>query len=84
MTNRFSYVPASVEKAEERRAALGGLVARTVHKRRYLLVDVAEGQAEHDALVKGLAAWGVKVPMRAGRPSADVPPTTMYRRRRGG
>lgn len=62
-----------------RRRAPGGLVA-ACGRRRYLLVDRAEGADEFDALVSGIAAWAPAVAVHAVRPPADSPPTWLYRR----
>jgi hypothetical protein len=59
----------------------GGLVAR-VGRRRYLLVDRVEGAAEYDALADAVKRWDDVVVVRASRPPADTPPTTLYRRTR--
>ncbi len=61
-----------------------GLVAEVGdRRRRHLLADHIEGQAEYDAIERGLREWSPITPLRASRPGASVAPTFVYKRRRG-
>ncbi|MBW3657288.1 MAG: hypothetical protein KY457_01525 [Actinobacteria bacterium] len=62
----------------------GGLVARGAGKRRFLLTDRVESRREFDELRALLGRLEVPTVLRAGRPSADAPPTDLYRRTRAG
>lgn len=59
-----------------------GLVA-AVGRRRYLLTDRMESKAEHQALLRVIAAWAEGTPVEATQPPDDWPPTWLYKRRQG-
>lgn len=59
-----------------------GLVA-AVGRRRYLLTDRMESKAEHQALLRLIAAWAEGTPVEASQPPDDWPPTWLYKRRQG-
>lgn len=77
--------PGSVRSAIRQRGddtpkvATGGLVARGLGRRRYLLTDRIESQGEYDRLRELLESLDVATSLRAGRPNPDVPPTDLYR-----
>lgn len=58
----------------------GGLVARGLGRRRYLLTDRLESQQEYDEVRRLLDRLDVATNLRAGRPTTDAPPTDLYRR----
>jgi hypothetical protein len=60
----------------------GGLVARGPGKKRWLLTDRVESQAEYDAVAAILRARDGATVLRAVRPPAGAAPTDLYRRRR--
>lgn len=60
----------------------GGLVARGAKRRRWLLTDQVESQAEHDRIVRLLQSVASPVAMRAARPHPGAVPTDLYRRSR--
>lgn len=64
------------------RRSVPGPLAAAAGRRRWLLVDQAESEAEYDAVVRGLVVWAPGVRVEAARPPADTPPTWLYRRRR--
>ena len=68
--------------AGPRRFMPGGLVA-IVGRRRYLLTDQPESGEEHDRLVAVLEPWSKQLGLKGlRRPSDQVAPTWLYRRRR--
>lgn len=64
----------------QRNFAPGGLTA-VVGRRNYLLVDRPESGGEYDRLESLLRSWDVDIQLGI-RPSDDVVPTWMYRRKR--
>jgi hypothetical protein len=62
----------------------GGLVARGPGRKRWLLTDRVESQAEFDAVVAILRARNGATVVRAERPPSGAAPTDLYRRRRRG
>ena len=64
-------------------APRGGLVARGLGKRRYLLTDRVESRREFDDLSALMDHLDVPTVLRARRPGAEVPPTDLYRRQAG-
>lgn len=60
----------------------GGLVARGHGKRRHLLTDRVESRREYEELQALMDHLDVATRLRAGRPSAEAPPTDLYRRSR--
>ena len=69
------------EDRAPRPATPGGLVALTAGRRRYLLVNQGESQAEYDALRSAVSDWAPDLVVNANRPHEKVPPTFLYRRR---
>lgn len=61
----------------------GGLVARGFGKRRFLLTDRVESRREFEDLQALMAELEVATSLRARRPSAEAPPTDLYRRKAG-
>jgi hypothetical protein len=59
----------------------GGLVAVGAGRRRWLLTDQVESQAQFDTLTDLARQLDPPVPVRAERPHAGAPPTDPYRRR---
>lgn len=64
-------------------ARSGGLIAITSRRRRWLLADQIESQREYDAIAALLRHVTDAPALRASRPAPGVPPTDLYRRRRG-
>jgi hypothetical protein len=60
----------------------GGLVAVGRGRRRWLLADQVESQAQFDTLLALARDLDPPVPVRAERPHPEAPPTDLYRRRR--
>lgn len=75
--------PAYTGRFGRMRGPTTGLVA-VVQRRRYLLTDRMESRAEHEALLRAVAAWNRGMPVEASLPPDDHPPTWLYKRRRGG
>ncbi len=67
-------------RVAQRGLALGGLTA-VVGRRNYLLVDRVESGGEYDRLESLLRSWSVDLGLGM-RPSDNVVPTWMYRRKR--
>ncbi len=59
-----------------------GLVAE-IGKRPFMLADRIESGPEYDALAASLKVWAPNVILRATRPRDGLPPTWLYKRRKG-
>jgi hypothetical protein len=70
-------------RAHEEGALSGGLLARSHGRRRWLLTDQLESRQEYERLHELLVGLDRPVRLRARRPHAGAPPTSLYRRQRG-
>lgn len=74
--------PANQGPVGRRRASRTGLVAE-IGKKPFLLVDRIESRAEHEALERAVRRWKPGFAFRPSKPSMEVSPTWLYKRRRG-